>query len=79
MNLYEVQGTYGNAKTPSPIYVAEDNDGLRYYVADGSVNVNQTCDEIEEGVDIETLFDVDMFTAGKPIESLEELEEAINS
>lgn len=79
MKLYEVNGTYGGSKTPCTVFVAEDREGGKHYVAEGSVNVNYTYDEIQDGVDIEELQDADMFTAGSPIESLEELEEAINS
>lgn len=78
MKLYSVEGTYGGSKTPSTIFVAEKTNGGKHYVAEGSVNVNYTYDDIEEGVDIEELSDADMFTAGKPINSLEELEKAIN-
>jgi len=83
MKLFEVEGTYGRSKTPCTVFVAEikygRNQGAKWYVAEDSVNVNYTYDEIQEGVDIEELSDDDMFTAGKPITSLEELEEAINS
>lgn len=79
MNLYEVEGTYGGSRTTCTVFVAEDRPGGKHYVADGSVNVNYTYDEIQDGVDIEELSDSDMFTASKPITSLEELEEAINS
>lgn len=79
MNLYEVSGTYGRSKTPCTVFVAEDPREGRHYVAEGSVNVNYTYDDIEEGVDIEELSNDDMFTADSPITSLEELEEAINS
>lgn len=79
MKLYEVNGTYGSGNTPCTVFVAEESDGTKWYVCEGSVNVNCTDDDIEEGVDVEELYDLDMFTAGKPIESLEELEEAINS
>ncbi len=79
MKLFEVEGTYGRSKTPCTVFVAEDRRGGKHYVAEGSVNVNYTHDDIQEGVNIEELSDSDMFTAGKPITSLEELEEAINN
>lgn len=79
MKLYEVNGTYGSGKTPCTVFVAETNYGLHYCVQ-GSVNVNVTTAEtIIDGQNVEEVDDFDMFTAGKPIESLEELEEAINS
>lgn len=79
MKTYEVSGTYGSLRTPTTVYVYEESDGGKHYVADGSVNVNFTYDDIEEGVNIEELSDADMFTAGRPIESLEELVEAVES
>ena len=79
MRLYEVNGTYGSGKTPCTVFVAEDRDGGKHYVAEDSVNVNYTYDDIEEGVNIEELQDDDMFTASRPINSLEELEEAIEA
>ncbi len=68
-----VQGYYGSANTPCDIF---EHEG--WYCVEGSVNVNR-CDEdlLVLGVDVETLPDYDMFTAGKPIESEEELVEAI--
>ena len=78
MRLYFVTGTYGSGKTPCFVYVAENRDGSKWYVVEGSQNVNLTFDEIEDGVNVEVLQDVDCFT-GIVINSLEELEEAINS
>lgn len=78
MKLYSVEGTYGRSKTPSTIFVAEEYNGGKWYVAEDSVNVNYTYNEIEEGVDIEELSDSDAFTASKPICSLNDLDEAIN-
>jgi hypothetical protein len=76
-NLREVSGTYGSGKTPCTVFVYENRNGSRWYAAEGSVNVNKTYDEIEEGVDIEELSDDDAFTWSSPIESLEELEIAV--
>lgn len=78
MKLYEVTGTYGSGKTPCTVFVAEERHGS-WYCVEGSKNVNCTLDEIEEGVNVEELGDVDCFTWSKPIESLEELETAINA
>jgi len=69
----EVEGTYGRSKNPATIFVYKQ--GRRnWYVAEGSVNVNCTYDDIEDGVDIEELNDVDTFTARHPINSVEDLE-----
>lgn len=72
--LREVEGTYGSEKTPCTVYVYETLNG-RWYACDGSVNCNFTYDDIEDGVDVEELSDVDFFTASKPIESCDQLEE----
>ena len=69
-----INGFYGSNHTPCTIYTF---DG--WYCIDGSVNVNR-CDPdlLIDGVDVETLPDYDMFTAGGPIKSEEELEAAVN-
>jgi len=79
MRNYEVEGTYGRSKNPCTVFVSENGRGAKWYVAEGSVNVNRTYDDIEDGVDIEELSDDDSFTADVAINSLDELEEAINS
>ena len=76
-NYKEVNGTYGRGKTPTIIFVCETHKG-NWYCAEGSKNVNRTYNKIEEGVNIEELSDFDMFTASKEINSIEELEAAIN-
>jgi len=69
----EVEGTYGRSKNPATIFVYKQ--GRRsWYVVEGSVNVNCTYDDIEDGVDIEELNDDGVFTAPKPINSVEDLE-----
>jgi hypothetical protein len=78
MKLYEVSGTYGSNHTPTTVFVAEERDGSKWYVCEGSQNVNKTYEDIEDGVHVEELSDIDCFT-GIVINSLEELEEAINS
>lgn len=78
MKTYQVEGTYGSYKTPSTIFVAEDPFEGRWYVAEGSVNINYTYDAIEDGVDIEELSDDDTITSSFPIRSEEDLENAIN-
>lgn len=71
---YTVSGTYGGSKTPCKVHVHEDVHGLRWYAADGSMNVNATYDEIKEGVDIETLEDVDCFTLIEGVQSARQIE-----
>jgi hypothetical protein len=78
MKLYEVKGTYGSGKTPCTVFVAENRDGSKWYVCEGSQNVNKTYDEVEDGVNVEELQDADCFT-GRFINSLDDLKNAINS
>ncbi|MFT6841804.1 MAG: hypothetical protein ACI8Q1_000237 [Parvicella sp.] len=78
MHNYTKQGTYGSGNTPCDIFVHEEISGLKWYCVEGSVNVNATYDEIEDGEDVETLIDEDTFTWSSPIESEEELEYAVN-
>lgn len=78
MKLYEVNGTYGSGKTPCTVFVAENRDGSKWYVCEGSQNVNKTYDEVEDGVNVEELQDADCFT-GRFINSLDDLKNAINS
>jgi hypothetical protein len=78
MKLYEVNGTYGSGKTPCTVFVAENRDGSKWYVCEGSQNVNLTYDEISDGVNVEELSDEDCFT-GITVNSLEDLEQAIEA
>jgi hypothetical protein len=78
MKLSEIYGTYGSGKTPCTVFLAETNRGT-WYAVEGSRNVNFTRDKINSGVNVETLSDVDFFTAAKEIDSLEEFENQINN
>ena len=69
----EVSGTYGSQKTPCTVLVYKG-----WYCVEGSVNVNRTHEEIEDGVDVEELSDYDCFTWSSPIDTLEELMMAVN-
>lgn len=70
-----IEGTYGSGKTPCDIFVYDGRNGLSWYVVDGSVNVNQTDTSLLiDGVDVEELPDVDMFTSSEAIESRDMLE-----
>lgn len=80
MELQEINGTYGSGKCKATIYTATLNNGATWYAVEGSTGVNKTFDEVEEGINVELLNDVDFFTNGNtPINSLEDLENAINS
>ena len=79
MNTFEVNGTYGSNNTPCTVFAATDRNGLTWYCVEDSVNVNATYDDINEGVDVESVSDSNMFTASMPINSLDELEDQVNS
>lgn len=79
MQFKEVNGTYGSNKIETIIYTATNRNGATWYAVEGSKGVNRTYDEIIAGTDVEELNDFDFFTWSKNIESLEDLEEAINN
>lgn len=76
--LREVNGTYGSNQTPCTVYAYDMYNGSHWYVVEGAQVVNCTYDDIEDGVDVEELRDVDCFTANEPIESCEHLEEEVD-
>ena len=69
-----VNGTYGSSRTACTVFVFGN-----WYVCEGGQTVNATYDEIEDGVNIEELNDYDCFTWSSPIESLEELINAVHN
>ena len=77
--LYEIQGTYGSNYTRCTVFCAEMSNGATWYVCEGSVNVNCTFDELIECQDVETLDDVDCFTWQDGINSLNDLETAVEA
>ena len=79
MSLYEIEGTYGSGKTESTILVYSLNNGYAWYCMIGSRNVNK-CDEelLTNGVDVETLPDVDYFNWSSDIDELDTLEAAVD-
>lgn len=70
-------GTYGSGKTSCFILTANDSY-LTYYCVEGSKMVNQTYDTLKDGCDVEEVSDFDCFTWSSEINTLEELENAIN-
>ena len=75
MELKEINCVYGSEHTKSTLFVYGS-----WYVCEDSVNVNKCSDSelLIDGVDIETLEDVDCFTAQEGINSLEELKKFID-
>jgi len=73
-NLKEVNGTYGWSQTPCTVLVYEKRNGVSWYCVEGSRNVNCTYEQIEDGVDVESLTDFDTWSSCKDIETISELE-----
>lgn len=76
---YSISATYGSQNTPCTVFVYELPERAYWYAVEGSQTVNKTYDAVADGVDVETLSDIDCFTWSKPIESLEELQTAVES
>lgn len=75
--LFEISGMYGSQDTPCTVFVAKMSNGGCWYAIEDSLNVHFVYDEPQDGESVEGLQDVDFFTAGKPINSLDELERQI--
>ena len=78
MDTFTVQGYYGSGNTPCNVICCQSyGDGPTWYAVEGSVNVNLTYDEIELGVNVEGLSDVDAFTWPDGVDSEQTLIEAV--
>jgi len=71
---FEFDCTYGSNETEATGYY---HNG--WYCVHGSEIVNYTSDDVSDGVSVEGLIDTDCFTWSSPIESLEELIDAVES
>lgn len=76
MDGQEFDCYYGSGRTEDTVYVYNN-----WYVVHGSRNVNKASSDTEwqDGIDVETITDVDTFSNLEPINSLEELIEAVES
>ena len=79
MKTDTIKGTYGSGKTPCLVFTATDRNGATWYAVEGSANVNRTMEDLENGVDVETVADFDSFTWPAGIDSEETLREAIEA
>ena len=77
-DLKEISGFYGSGNTPCTVFIYELQDGSSWYCVEDSKNVNLTWDYLENGIDVETVNDVDTFTSGHNIETLDQLESVID-
>jgi hypothetical protein len=74
-----VSGFYGGSNTPCNVFLAYCSDGLTWYAVEDSCNVNATYDPVEDGVNVETLLDVDCFICAIGIDSEKTLERALEA
>lgn len=74
--FFEIFGFYGSEKTKTDIFCAFN--GGTWYVCKGSQTVNYTPDKISNRVNIEKLKCTENIFTGRHINSLKELETAIN-
>jgi hypothetical protein len=79
MKTTTISGTYGSSKTPCDVFVCENRNGSSWYVVEGGQVVNLTYEQLTDGVDVEEVSDVDAFTWSGPIESEEELLNAVEA
>ena len=72
----EYTATYGAENQSCTIFVCGD-----WYAPDGSLNVNRVPSGYQffDGIDIETIEDIDTFTADNVIESFDDLETELSS
>lgn len=72
IKFLEIEGYYGIGNLISPIFVGHKANGTSWYCVKDSVNVNLTseADKLQNGINIETLSDIDVFTTKKPIRNL---------
>jgi len=70
----ELEGTYGSGKTPCTVLYYNG-----WYCVNGSQNVNRTHEELGDGVDVEEVSDYDCFTWSSPIDTIDELIQAVES
>jgi hypothetical protein len=71
---FQFDCTYGRSKTRDTGYYYNG-----WYCVDGSININYTYDDVSNGTDVEELRDNDTMTWSSPINSLEELINAVES
>lgn len=76
-NWQILNGTYGSSHTPCTVLVYHDPSYGYWYCVEGSKNVNLTYQELYSGIDVELIEDVDCFTNGSEIETIDELIAAI--
>ncbi|MFW6008828.1 MAG: hypothetical protein ACOCP8_06145 [archaeon] len=67
-----IKGYYGKSYNPCTIFYYNG-----WYVIENSKNINYTNDIVENGINVETLSDIDFFESEKEIEDLDSLIEEV--
>jgi len=78
MKTKTINGTYGSEERATEVYTLTKRNGVTWYCCHDSVNVNATLEDLEDGVNVELVSDVDCCTAQEPIRSEEELDALLN-
>jgi len=73
----EINGFYGGSHTPCKIWKARMSDDSTWYMVENSNIAFQTLEEVSEGVNIEELHDLDVFTVMENVKSIEHFEELV--
>jgi hypothetical protein len=72
-------GTYGSSYIPCIILVYEDKmKGGSWYCVKNSKNINFTYQELQPGINVELIEDIDYFTSDNEIETIDELIAAVS-
>ena len=73
MTTNTITALYGSNNTPCEVFVYELNNGLKWYCIEDSKNVNATYEDLYDGIDTDTIEDVDTASSNDPINSEDEL------
>ena len=76
MNTFEISCKYGRG-TKGTCFVKQNYNGSFWYVVKGGTIVNKTYDDMDNGIDVECLNDIDCFTVNKPINTKKQFEKAL--
>ncbi len=77
-NTYTVKGNYGTGNPCLVVCYQLPNSYTTAYAVEGSKNICFTHEEINEGVNVETITDYDYITANFPVEDEWSLREEVD-
>ena len=75
--LREIDGFQGGYHTPCTIWVADMTDGTSWYVEEYGSVAFQTMERLEDGVDIEEINDIDLFTVSGGMKDIDVFERLV--